>query len=226
MPSRRRTTEPSTRERAVAVATRLMQERGYNGFSFQDVATAIGTSHVAVHHHFPTKGDLGAAAMAAYRATFAEALAAIDARRTPPHASLTAYANLFQATLADGRRLCLCGMLTAEFTSLPASVRPHVRGFYDDNESWLAQVLAQLGLQPVAAAAEARAWLATLEGAMLSARAFDDGDRFASVVAWLLASLPPERRPGPVAVEQSQGRRRSRPAGQRRAKRRRTCITD
>ena len=56
----------STADRITAAAERGMREGGFHGFSFRDVAAAVGIKSASVHHHFPTKEDLGAAAARAY----------------------------------------------------------------------------------------------------------------------------------------------------------------
>jgi TetR/AcrR family transcriptional repressor of nem operon len=190
----------STHDRALVVAIRLIQERGYNGFSFNDIASELGISHVAVHHHFATKADLVVAAVRHYSDAFAAEVAAIEARGLAAADALRAYAQLFQATLADRQRVCLCGMLTAELLSLPASARQLVRRFYERNEEWLAKVLQRIDrVDATGAAALAAAFLSALEGAMLTARAFDDGRRLADAADWLITKIVgPAARPTPA----------------------------
>ena len=188
----------NTRAQCLAVAIRLIQERGYNGFSFKDIAGELGISHVAVHHHFATKADLVVAALQHYSDAFTVELAAIDARNLDATEALGAYVRLFQATLRDGQRICLCGMLTAELMSLPASAKPHLRGFYERNEAWLKTVLQRIGVEPHRADSLAAAFLAALEGAMMLARAFDDEQRLTAAAEWLVGQLgqaPPKARP-------------------------------
>jgi AcrR family transcriptional regulator len=46
------------RARALAAATRLFAEKGFDGTSIQLIADAVGVSKPAVLHHFPSKEDL------------------------------------------------------------------------------------------------------------------------------------------------------------------------
>jgi AcrR family transcriptional regulator len=51
--------EPNdVRARALAAATRLFAEKGFDGTSIQLIADAVGVSKPAVLHHFPSKEDL------------------------------------------------------------------------------------------------------------------------------------------------------------------------
>lgn len=47
-----------TRERIRAVAADLYVTRGYDGFSFGDVAQAVGVTRANIHHHFGSKARL------------------------------------------------------------------------------------------------------------------------------------------------------------------------
>ena len=49
------------------VAEQFLRTRGYNGFSFGDVAEAVGTTRANVHYYYPTKEDLGRALVEATR---------------------------------------------------------------------------------------------------------------------------------------------------------------
>lgn len=181
--------EPSTKERILQVATRMMQQRGFHGFTFQEVAKELGVSHVAVHHHYKTKGALGAAALAAYTDHFVTELEAITATGGEPLQQLRAYANLFEAVVDRSGRICLCATLAAEIATLPTEIQPEVVRFYDANERWLASVIgAATGQDPAEdrVARQAAAFLSLLGGAMIGARTFGDPARLSSAASlWI-----------------------------------------
>ncbi len=47
-----------TRERIRALAAELYVTRGYEGFSFADIAQAVGVTRANIHHHFGSKARL------------------------------------------------------------------------------------------------------------------------------------------------------------------------
>jgi TetR/AcrR family transcriptional regulator, transcriptional repressor for nem operon len=96
----------------------------------------------SLHYHFPGKAELGEALIGRYPERFAHALAAIDGEETTAPAKLEAYAGLYSDVLR-GRRMCLCGMLAAEYRTLPKPIRDAVIRFFDANEVWLERVLEQ-----------------------------------------------------------------------------------
>src|SRR2546423_12723395 len=102
--------EPAgTAARILDVAERLVQSRGFNGFSYADVASELGVTKASLHYHFPGKAELGESLISRYAARFAAALAAIDEARADAPTKLEAYAQLY-ADVLGGERMCLCGM--------------------------------------------------------------------------------------------------------------------
>ena len=75
--------DSDTATRILDVAERLAQERGFNGFSYADIAVKLGITKAALHYHFASKADLGEALIGRYAARFSEALAEIDAGPSP-----------------------------------------------------------------------------------------------------------------------------------------------
>ena len=93
--------EESTRSRILDVAERLVQVRGFNGFSYADVAAELGVTKASLHYHFPGKAELGEALMVRYAERFAEALSAIDVDIAAAPAKLDAYAGLYADVLRE-----------------------------------------------------------------------------------------------------------------------------
>ena len=131
-----------TATRILDVAERLAQVRGFNGFSYADIAAELGITKAALHYHFASKADLGEALIGRYATRFSEALAVIDAGTAAAPAKLRGYAELYVDVLRN-QRMCLCGMLAAEYPTLPGPMQSAVLEFFDHNEAWLQAVLEQ-----------------------------------------------------------------------------------
>jgi TetR/AcrR family transcriptional repressor of nem operon len=182
-----------TASRVLDIAERLVQVRGFNGFSYADIATELGITKASLHYHFAGKAELGEALITRYSARFAEALRVIDASGADPRAKLDAYAGLYADVLRN-QRMCLCGMLAAEHQTLPKPMRDGVNRFLDDNEVWLERTLEQGradgSLRFTGSACEAaRMIVGGLEGAMLVARSHGDVGRFQAAAGRLLESV-------------------------------------
>jgi TetR/AcrR family transcriptional regulator, transcriptional repressor for nem operon len=182
-----------TAARILDIGERLVQVRGFNGFSYADVASELDMTNAALHYHFPGKAELGRALIERYTSRFTEALAGIDERIPDAPDKLTAYAGLYSEVLR-GHRMCLCGMLAAEYQTLPGPMRDAVIAFIDLNEAWVEKVLsdgARAGTITLAGPASdaARLIVSGLEGAMLVARPYGDLARFDTAAEGLLAGF-------------------------------------
>ncbi len=179
-----------TKEHILSSAQRLVQQRGFNGFSYADVADEVGIRKASLHHHFASKVDLGVALLEAYAVQFDQALADIQRRDTTAAEKLNAYVAIYRATLASDR-ICMCGMLATEALTLDAGMLPKLERFFARNTEWLAQLLAEGRSQGEfffggAAADHARAALSTLQGASLVCRSSGDMDAFDRTTTILL----------------------------------------
>jgi TetR/AcrR family transcriptional repressor of nem operon len=185
--------QPRTAERILDIAERLVQVRGFNNFSYADIATELGVTKASLHYHYPGKAELGQALITRYSERFSEALDQIDRDLPDARARLEAYANLY-AEVLRGKRMCMCGILAAEYQTLPKPMRTAVIRFFDENQRWLAELLtegeADHTLKFTGAPGDvAQGILSTLEGAMLVARPYGDLGRFNAAAGQLLAGL-------------------------------------
>lgn len=189
------TERSDTASQILDVAEQLVQVRGFNAFSYADVAADLGLTNAALHYHFRSKSELGEALIERYAIRFHAALDEIDESNTDPRRKLEAYADLY-ATVLRSHRMCLCGMLAAEHETLSVGMQQAVTLFFEDNEAWLTGVLRQGregGVLQFAGSPgeEARSIVSGLEGAMLIARSFGDFKRFQSAASHLLKGLRP-----------------------------------
>lgn len=189
-----RTAPPTAAATAILdVAERLAQTQGYNGFSYADIAAELGVTKASLHYHFASKAELGRALIERYHILFGAALGEIDQHAKGPYEKLKAYVALYNSVL-NNERMCLCGMLAAEYATLPEPMQEGLTSFFDANERWLAEVLEEglrvgrfLFREP--AKERARVLLGALEGAMLVARSYGNPRRFQAAAACLLADL-------------------------------------
>ena len=182
-----------TARRILDVAERLVQTRGFNGFSYADIAEALDVTKASLHYHFPSKADLGKRLIERYEKAFLATLKAIDAAAAAPRDKLKRYTRIYAQVLRDNR-MCLCGMLASDYATLPKPMKEEVKHFFDENEQWLAAVLEQGrkdgSLEFKGSAVDlARGMVGSLEGAMMLARSYGEPARFHTVAERLVASL-------------------------------------
>lgn len=182
-----------TAEKILDCARALIIRGGYNGFSYADIAKVVDIRNASIHHHFPAKSDLVRTLVQRYREQAQAGIAAMEQQLREPAACLRAYVDYWEACIADASApLCMCAQLAAEIPVLPEEVALEVRAHFRGLSAWLASVLERgAGQQALrlhaAPAVEAEMFLATVHGAMLSARAHGDARMFGAIVRPALA---------------------------------------
>ncbi|NTF89039.1 TetR/AcrR family transcriptional regulator [Agrobacterium rhizogenes] len=178
----------STSGKILDTAQTLVVAGGYNGFSYADISAAIGIRKASIHHHFPTKAELVAVLVDRYGQQVEVGLTSLREQFSSPAEQLQAYLNFWQTCIRDASLpFCVCAMLAGEMQMLPEEVASRVRAHFHSLAGWLTSVLtagAEQGLfrldkQPEE---EAQMLMASVHGAMLSARAFSDPELFTTIV--------------------------------------------
>lgn len=187
------TTDGAAAQKILNVAEELAQTRGFNGFSYADIAQKLLVTNASIHYHFRTKAELGKALIARYHAAFAHALEATTDGGGDAFAKLRHYVLLYDQVLVQDR-MCLCGMLAAEYATLPAPMQIELRTFFTANERWLTVLLQdgrRAGVLTFSGSPKERArlLLGALEGAMLVARTSGDVGWFRSATRHVVEDL-------------------------------------
>ena len=162
-----------TSERLLDVAQELVQQRGFNAFSFRDLAKRLEITNAGIHYHFPTKAALGQARVRRYSQNFMRALSRVDMQANNSVDQLKGLSGIYKDALKAGR-FCLCGMMASDSLTLPSEVLGEVQNFFDAVEQWVSRVLVEGKDEGVLAfdtspEEEAKFFLAAIEGAMLTA---------------------------------------------------------
>ncbi|MEM6455105.1 MAG: TetR/AcrR family transcriptional regulator [Acidobacteriota bacterium] len=163
-----------TPTRLLDAAQQLVQARGYNAFSYKDLAAEIGIRTASIHYHFKTKADLGAALMDRYLDDLDDALTTIDRAGGDARARLAAFVDTYRLTESQGM-LCLCGSLAADLATLPEPVGQRVARFLTRSETWVRDTIARGAAAGELAvdgdpSALATTLIASLQGGLLLAR--------------------------------------------------------
>jgi TetR/AcrR family transcriptional regulator, transcriptional repressor for nem operon len=187
----------NTSDEILNCARSLIVAGGYNGFSFADIASVVGISKPSIHHHFAGKAILVRTLVSNYREEARLGMAAMAANIPDPVAQLRAYLKYWQSCIADNSApFCLCALLATELPQLPEEIALEVRAHFRALSAWLAAVLKRGAAQnqfrlTASAKIEAEGFMATVHGAMLSARAYGDAKIFGAITDPLLKRLLP-----------------------------------
>ena len=177
------TTPGGTKDRIMMAARLTVQDRGYGGLSFRELAKEVGIKSASIHHYFPTKGELGSALAARYTSDFLEYLDGLLVDGLDQRACIQKYTDVFGQTVRNDNRMCLGGIMAAEFKEIPEEVRIEVVKFGEANVDWLVKVLS-LGQSGGgdAVKGQALAIFAAIQGAQLIARSRGDATVYDAII--------------------------------------------
>ena len=157
-----------TKEHIIELADELIRKRGFNAFSYSDIAGPLAVRNAAIHYYFPSKSDLG-------EAVIDEELKRVDeyrreSERLGGEEQLKLLVGVFRRN-NKLRLICLMGSLTPDYDTFEEPMRQKVKEMCTGIVDWLAVALERAreegGLQ--------------FEGSA--------GDRALLVVSTLLSSL-------------------------------------
>ena len=185
----------NTADDILAAARRFIVAGGYNGFSYADIADVVGIRKASIHHHFPSKVDLVQTLVRRYLEDAVTGMTELERNVPEPTELLRTYIGFWAQCIEDASRpICVCAMLASEVPALPPEVAVEVKAYFQFLSRWLTGVIergAAQGTLTIAAAprVEAEAFMATVHGAMLSARAYGDVLTFGMIIAPTLQKL-------------------------------------
>lgn len=126
-PGRRRINNPTAmRDRILDAAYHCFVEQGYHASATQDILAAAGVTSGALHHHFPTKKQLGLAVIRERvgRAVEEAWIAPVEAADSAIKGALTAMARIGRELKANGQvRGCPLNNLAMELSYVDPEFR-------------------------------------------------------------------------------------------------------
>ena len=125
------------------MAEALLQDKGFNGFSYAHIASELGVKNAAIHYHFPTKEDLGIAVIRRYRDRFQLWINNARVKDLSPEEKLDWFFSIYIDTRADKGKVCLIGSLEAEFNSIPEELQAEVEALHREMLQWLESTLSE-----------------------------------------------------------------------------------
>lgn len=164
------------------VAENLTQTRGYNAFSYRDIAEQVGIKTSSIHYYFPTKADLGQAVVHQHIALLKDELESLlNNKKFSCQKKLELFFDAIVAkTYLSSKKMCLGGMLASDVLTLPDNIQKEVKTFFTCLETWLTNLLKagidkkEFYMAKKDIKSEALLILSMIEGALLLARLFQD----------------------------------------------------
>ncbi|WP_219834213.1 TetR/AcrR family transcriptional regulator [Paenibacillus sp. R14(2021)] len=183
----------NTAELILDTAQAIVQDVGFNGFSYAHIAEKVGIRTASIHYHFPNKEDLGEALIIRYRRQFEAMAEQFDAETENNLERLRKFILLYRGPVQD-YCTCLGVMLSTDLSTLSGKAGEGVAELFKANLDWLERVLdegrreGQLQFRGTADV-QAHLFLAALQGGQLLAKSFRDASRYDRIAEGLLSAL-------------------------------------
>ena len=170
------TNQKDTKTEILDLAENLLLDRGFNGFSYANISSALKIKNAAIHYYFPAKADLGIAIIQRARERFARWTQDQRMIVKPPPEKLEAFFRSYLRFLEAGQQVCLGGALETDFKTLPPPMKVETQRFAADILAWMEGILAEGQKKrafsfPGEAKDQAIVILASLQGALQMTRA-------------------------------------------------------
>ncbi len=183
----------TTRSRILKVAEELIQKRGVNDVSFQEISDVVGIRKASLYHHFSSKEELICELIGHCQETYGSSYNDIVLGESLAFEKLIALAKIFEEGLVEGKT-CLVGMLIAERESLQDKPKEAVQAAVENTLKIIEKVFKQ-GKKDRSVdcrsdpASSALMFFSFLQGAQLSARTLGGKKIFRKSANAMLASL-------------------------------------
>ena len=114
----------ATRNQIIDLADELIRTRGFNAFSYADIAGPLDVRNAAIHYYFPSKTDLGISVIDKELAAMARQRA--EGKDLPGDEQLGQLIKTFFRGHHKAR-ICLTGSLTPDYATLPPVLQTKVK---------------------------------------------------------------------------------------------------
>jgi AcrR family transcriptional regulator len=129
-----------TREKILELGEELILTKGYNGFSYQDISTAMGIKNAAVHYYFPSKETLGTSILKTNIQRFDEMVENMQNRNFDEWHQLESFMKIYLKSNRENK-ICLIGSLGTDINTLSDPMRIELQKMVDRIVGWLEAIL-------------------------------------------------------------------------------------
>lgn len=128
-----------TKSQAIETGKALLQLKGFNGFSFQDIADELGIRKASLHYHFSSKEELGLALIADYEDAFSQWCETVQ--ELDPMDQLEKFCLIFYRISQDNLKICPTGVFCSDYNTLPTSMQKRLGQFHKTQSKWLEKTI-------------------------------------------------------------------------------------
>jgi TetR/AcrR family transcriptional regulator, transcriptional repressor for nem operon len=132
-----------TKSKILDLGETFLVTKGFNGFSYADIAESLGIKKSSIHYHFPSKCDLGLGVIARARQRFKKWDESKQTAMMSDWEKLDSFFHIYRFYLTRRASVCLSGALETDFTTLPPAMQEEAKGLVWDVLTWMDNFLAE-----------------------------------------------------------------------------------
>ncbi|KHD88751.1 MAG: TetR family transcriptional regulator [Bdellovibrio sp. ArHS] len=181
-----------TKTKALSLGRHYLQTLGFNGFSFQTVADALGIRKASLHYYFASKEEMGLAILEDYQKAYATW--AQNIHGLPADKKMEQMLQMFYKIGKDHNKVCPLGALCSDFNTLSEKIQDRLREFHLQQRKWLIATIKEgmkdkIFRQDLNPPIVADTFLAAIQGGLQVARIRGEAETFKSMVKNLVKEL-------------------------------------
>jgi TetR/AcrR family transcriptional regulator, transcriptional repressor for nem operon len=185
----------STKKRILKSAEKLIQTRGVNDVSFQEISNDVGIQKPSLYHHFSSKEDMICQLIEHCQKNYGDIQKKIASGDDSAFEKLAALAKVFENGLKGGKA-CLIGMLSAERESLQSRPQKALEKAIQNTLTIITEIFDQGKMDKTiqcnsSSENMALMFLSFLQGGQLSARSIGGKKDFRKMTQAMLKTLKP-----------------------------------
>lgn len=130
----------TTREQIIHLTDHLVRDRGFNAFSFYDIARELNIKNASIHYYFPTKTDLGVALLEEHERRLARLIH--TSQEKSPRAKMEDFLSIYD-TVHRHRKVCIMGALATDLRTVDPALANAARTLAANILAWVTSILKE-----------------------------------------------------------------------------------
>lgn len=161
----------STKTELLHAASRMLLSKGLNGFSLQELATAMNIKKASLFHHYPSKNALAIELYRFYQEAFSQWIERY--RHLSPEKQIINYAEKLTTWICEKKRVCPVGALSLEWQLVDPDLQKEIIKLHQLQKDWLTKLFKEMKIR-IPRNEAVIGTMALLQGSVQLARINDD----------------------------------------------------
>lgn len=130
-----------TKEKIVELARNSIQAIGYHSFNYKQISTQLNIKNSSIHHHYPTKEDLGLAVVEKDKQDFLDMINSVGPLTATEKVEVLL--NMYRQFFNNGNKLCIIGAFGSAYLDVPEKIQLATVLYGEIFHNWLTQTFVE-----------------------------------------------------------------------------------